>query len=226
MQSGGTMKVLAGLLVLMLAGIGCARIYRPVEVAPIRTVAPVERLTGAVALQPWGDNSRYEEKAHKANLRVLVLCLENQGRTGVDVLGLEVPAQTTVLRPDEALLLVKQQPLLFLLYPLLPGLMIPGAETKGSFGPSDQAAFSALAFVGLAIGVPNAVVAARSNARLGAFFQNQAWSSGPLESGQRRQGLLFLRSPDPYAPLTLQIRYQCGSEALRLALVCPGLAPR
>lgn len=220
------MNAFLSALLLVLTGFGCARIYRPVEVAPTRAVAPVEGLSAAVALQPWGDNSRYEEKALQSNLRVLVLCLENHGGTSVEVLGLALPPQTTALAPDEALLLVKQQPLLFLLYPLLPGLMIPGAETKGSFGPSDQAVFSALAVVGLAIGVPNAVVAARSNARLGAFLRNQAWSPGPLESGQRRQGLLFLRSPDPYAPLTLQIRYRNDSGEHGLALLCPGLRPR
>ena len=220
------MKGLLSLLLLALTSFGCARIYRPVEVAPIRAVAPPEGLTGAVALQPWGDNSRYEEKALRSNLRVLILCLENHGATDLEVLGLDLPPQTAALTPDEALLLVKQQPLLFLLYPLLPGLMIPGAETKGSFGPSDQAVFSALAVVGLAIGVPNAVVAARSNARLGAFFRSQAWTPGTLGSGQKRQGLLFLRNPDPYAPLTLQIRYRDGSREHRLAQLCPGLRPR
>ncbi len=219
------MKSIICSLLIFLGGFGCARIYRPIEMAPARTAPESVGLTATLDLQPWGDNSRYEEKALRSNLRVLALGLGNFTDADIEVLGLDLPDSTSALSPAEALTLVKQKPLLYLSYPLMPGLMIPGAESKGSFGPSDQAVFSALAVIGLAIGIPNAVVAARSNTRLGAFFQDRAWVPIPLRPGQVQRGLIFLRSPDPYKPLVLQLHYRNASGEQRLELLCPGVRP-
>jgi hypothetical protein len=220
------MKAFLCALWLCLWGFGCARIYRPVELARGRPSPQTAGLSAVLELQPWGDNSRYEDKALRSNLRVLVLSLENHTGTDLEALRLDLPDSTSALSAEEAFQLVKQQPLLYLLYPLLPGLMIPGASNKGSFGPSEQAGYSVLAVVGLAIGIPNAAVAARSNSRLAAFFKDHAWAYSPLPSGQSRQGLVFLRSPDPYAPLSLQLKYRNASGEQGQELVCPGLRPR
>jgi len=120
---------------------------------------------------------------------------------------------------------VKQQPLHYLLYPLFPGLLATGLSshgTPGSVGPSDTAVLSGFAIVGLAIGIPNAVVAVRSNTRLGAFFKSQAWSPGLLPPRQGRRGLLFLRPGDNVMPVTLRLVYRNAAGELPLELVCPG----
>ncbi|HJW73321.1 MAG TPA: hypothetical protein VJ486_10870 [Geothrix sp.] len=210
---------------LVLLATGCARIYRPVELVAAPTSMHRGELTGQIVHQPWGDNSRYEEKALRSHLRVLVLALENDSDAQIEILRLELPEGTSALTPAAALKLVKQQPLLYLFYPLLPGLLIPGANNKGSIGPSDQAMFSALAVVGLAIGIPNAMVAARSNTRLGAFFNNQAWSPRPLGPGQGQRGLIFLRCTDRRAPLTLQVVYRNAAGEQRLELSGPEAPP-
>lgn len=202
---------------------GCARIYRPVELVAAPPSIHRGELTGQVVHQPWGDNSRYEEKAVRSHPRVLALA--NSSDAQIEILRVELPDGASALSPAAALKLVKQQPLLYLLYPLLPGLMIPGAETKGSFGPSEQAMFSALAVVGLAIGLPNAVVAARSNTRLGMFFEHRAWSPIPLGPGQEQRGLLFIQHPDHHAPLTLQVVYRNAAGKQRLWLHSPGVTP-
>ena len=85
------MKALSSALLLCCLGFGCARIYRPVDVAPAHPMATGSGLAAAVTLQPWGDNSGYEEKALKAHLRVLVLDLENGTTSDVEVLRLELP---------------------------------------------------------------------------------------------------------------------------------------
>lgn len=130
------MRVLLSSLLALIAGIGCARIYRPVELVQPRPWAQTGRLSARIDLQPWGDNSRYEARALHANLRVLVLSLENQSASDLEAPSLELPEGASTLSVEEALGLVKQQPALYLLSPLVPGLMIPGAESKGSFGPS------------------------------------------------------------------------------------------
>jgi hypothetical protein len=218
-------RMLALMVSLVLLATGCARIYRPVELVAAPSSIQRGELSGQIVHQPWGDNSRYEEKALSSHLRVLVLALENNSDAQIEILRLELPDGTSALSPVAALKLVKQQPLLYFLYPLLPGLLIPGAETKGSFGPSDQAVYSALAIVGLAIGVPNAAVAARSNARLGAFFKNQAWSPRPLGPGLGQRGLIFLRTPHLRDPLTLQVVYRNAAGEQKMALLCPGAPP-
>jgi hypothetical protein len=197
-----------------------------VSLAQGRPLPQAVGLSAGLELQPWGDNSRYEDKALGSNLRVVVLSLENHTGTGLEALGLELPDNTSALSAEAAWSLVKQQPLLYILYPLLPGLMIPGASNRGSYGPSDQAAYSVFAIVGLAIGIPNAAVAARSNTRLAAFFKDNAWTPGPLQPGQSQRGLLFLRNPDPYAPLRLQLRYRTASGEQKQELLCPPAIPR
>lgn len=220
------MKAITCSLLILLGGLGCARIYRPVALASPRPSAQTGPLLAQIDLQPWGDNSRYEAKALHANLRVLVLSLENQSRLDLEAPSLDLPEGASLLSAEDVLGLVKQQPLRYLLYPLVPSLMIPGSDTKGSYGPSDRAGFTALAVVGLAIGLPNAIVAARSNARLEGFFHGLAWKPSPLRPGQVQRGLVFLRSPDPYAPLTLQLRFRDGSGVQQsLTLTCPGLRP-
>lgn len=219
------MRVLLSSLLALIAGIGCARIYRPIELVQPRPWAQTGRLSARIDLQPWGDNSRYEARALHANLRVLVLSLENQSASDLEAPSLELPEGASTLSVEEALGLVKQQPALYLLYPLVPGLMIPGAESKGSFGPSAQAIYSAMAVVGLAVGLPNAIVAARSNTRLEGFFRSLVWTPAALRPGQVQRGLIFLRSPDPYAPVTLQVRSRDATGEQRLALTCPGLRP-
>ncbi|MFN7959414.1 MAG: hypothetical protein U0P46_13960 [Holophagaceae bacterium] len=220
------MKAILGALLLCFLGFGCARIYRPVALAPLRPATQAEDLVVSAELQPWGDNSRYERKALRANLRVLVLGLENRTADDLEILGLELPEATSTLTPEEALRLVQQQPWAYLLYPLVPTLMIPGGESKGSYGPSDQTVFAAMAVVGLAVGLPNALIAARSNRRLGDFFRDHAWAPARLRSGQARRGLLFLRHPDPTRALDLQLRCRTAAGEQLLTVTCPGLRPR
>jgi hypothetical protein len=210
---------------LCLAAFGCARIYRPVELAAMPPLARGGRLAASAVVQSWGDNSRYEARALEANLRLLVLTLDNDTNEEIQILGLELPPEVSAPSAEEALRSVQQQPLLYLLYPLVPGLMAPGSSNRGSFGPSDRAVFTFLAAVGLAIGVPNALVAHHSNRRLGAFLQEQAWRPGPLRPGEVRRGLLFLRNRDPYAPVTVQVITHTAAGERRLPLLCPGLRP-
>ena len=222
------MRRLICALLAIVGGLGCARIYRPVALATPPARVHGEGLAGQVALQPWGDNSRYERKALQANLRVLVLTLENTSSADLEILRLDLPEGATALPPEAATSLVKQQSLAYILYPLLPGLASLGAADKaasGSVGPSDQALLQDLAIVGACIGIPNAIIAARSNRRLEAFFRDQAWSPGALRAGQTRQGLVFLRAPDPYAPLPLRIIYRGSVGERTLALVGPGARP-
>ena len=220
------MKALLCVLLISLGGLGCARIYRPVEMTPARMGAPVYGLAGSIEPQPWGDNSGYEGKAVGAGLRVMVLNLQNHTDAEVELLRLDLPAQVTNLTPAQALKRVKQQPLLFLLYPVLPGLMIPGSSNTGSFGPSPRAlAIATTVVLGIGIGVPNAVVAAHSNSKIRAFFENHAWSPGRLKSGQVHRGLVFLACPDLSTPQTVGVVYRNANGEHRLELVCPGLSP-
>lgn len=222
------MRTLLCAFLAILGGLGCARIYRPVTLATPPASVHGEGLAGQVVLQPWGDNSRYERKALQANLRVWVLALENISSADLEILRLDLPEGATALPPETATDLVKQQSLAYILYPLLPGLASLGAAEKpasGSVGPSDQAIFQGLIIVGACVGIPNAIIAARSNQRLKTFFRDQAWSPGHLGPGQTRLGLVFVRSPDPYGPLALVVVYRDGLGERRLALVGPGARP-
>lgn len=222
------MRTLLWALLLMLGGLGCARIYRPVTLAAPPAAIHGEGLSGLAVLQPWGDNSRYERTALQANLRVVVLTLENTATADLEILRLELPEGATALPPGAAVKLVKQRSLAYLLYPLLPGLAGLGAAGKpsgGSVGPADQSVFQGLAILGACIGIPNAIIAARSNSHLEAFFCGRAWTPGPLARGQTRRGLVFVRSQDPYMPLPLQIVYRDSTGERRLALIVPGARP-
>lgn len=221
------MKRLPAVLLLgLLLGPGCARIYRPVALALPPATVRAEGLAGQAALQPWGDNSRYERKAQASNLRVAVLNLENTSAAELEVLGLALPEGAAALTPGEAARLVKQQSAAYLLYPLLPGLAALGAGKGGTgYGPSDRVVLQGLAIVGFAIALPNALVAARSNQRLEAFFREQAWTPGPLGPGRAQRGLVFLRSPDPYQPLSLRVLYRVPGGERSLELALPGSRP-
>ena len=134
------------------------------------------------------------------------------------------PSQPPVQNADLAGSLVLQRAGTYFIYPLLPGVLAVGASSKGSFGPSDQTAFLALALVGACIGMPNAAVAARSNHRLETFFQDAAWTPGTLEPGRVSRGLVFFRSRDPGAPLPVEVSYRIGDRQGQLPLICPGWA--
>lgn len=209
------MKVLAGLLVLVLGGVGCARIYRPVAVATstLRTRGP--QLAAHLERQPWGDNSRYEARAQKARLEVLALTLENGTQAQVDVLQVEVPSGISRLTPAEALALVRQWPLAY-----VPYVAVPVAAAAMSSG-YEGLAYAALGVIGLLIAVPNAIVANLSNERLESFFQAEAWSPGTLHPGEVRVGLLFLRRPSPSPSLLLRIEHRVNGVVQHLEVPGP-----
>lgn len=219
------MRAILAALLVFLGGLGCARIYRPVVlVAPVPATHGAG-LSGAAVLQPWGDNARYERKALKAHIRVIVLTLENTSGGELDILRLEWPDATSPLTPEAAATATKQHSLAYLFYPLVPGLLSLSSGEHSGYGPSDKMVFGGLAVVGLCIGAPNAIIAARSNHRLGAFFADQAWRPGPLRPGQVRRGLLFVRSRDPFEPLPIQVVYTLPDGEQRLTLLCPGVRP-
>jgi hypothetical protein len=130
----------------------------------------------------------------------------------VEVVSLDVPFDVEVLTPAAALKLVKQWPLAYASYVAVPAMAI--VLSHGYEG----LVFGALAMVGVLVGLPNALVASHSNDRLGAFFQEQAWSPGPLGPGQIRRGLLFFRSAGPWAPFNLRIRFREGGAEHQLEL--------
>lgn len=220
------MRKLICILLTLAGGLGCARIYRPITLAPPPATAHEPGLSGRVVLQPWGDNSRYERKALRSSLRMLTLSLENGSDGDLEILRLEVPGGATLLPPGKAARLVKQQSLAHLLYPLLPGVIALGASDTSGYGPSDKAMFQGLAIVGFCVAVPNAVIAARSNRRLAGFFHDHAWAPGHLKAGEARQGLVFVRSADLYAPLPLGVVSRDAGGEQRLSLVAPGARPR
>ena len=217
------MRTLLCTLLAIIGALGCARIYRPVTLATPPASVRGEGLAGHLAPQPWGDNSRYERKALRANLRVLALTLENTSSADLEILRLDLPAGATALPPEAATTLVKQRSLAYLLYPLLPGLASLGTAGRSSSGPvvlSDQAVFQGLTIAGACIGVPNAIVAARSNRRLEAFFREQAWAPGRLAASETRRGLIFLRGPDSRTPLAVQVIFRgpTGERSLTLGV--------
>ncbi|HJW44159.1 MAG TPA: hypothetical protein VJ463_06865, partial [Geothrix sp.] len=151
--------------------------------------------------------------------------LENTSSGELDILRLEWPDTTSPLTPEAAAAAIKQHSLAYLFYPLVPGLLSLGGSEQGGYGPSDKMVFGGLAIVGLCIGAPNAIIASRSNHRLGAFFEERAWRPGPLRPGQLRRGLLFVRSRDPFEPLSIQVVYALPDGEQRLTLLCPGARP-
>ena len=221
------MKALGCVLLLCFGGLSCARIYRPVTlVAPPPVATQSQGLSGALTAQPWGDNSRYKERALRANLRVVALSFENRSSDEVEVLRLELPEGVEALTPEAALKLVRQHTLAYLLYPILPTLLTLGAAPAepGAF-ISNRMIFQAFAVAGFLVGLPNALVAANSNLRIGTFFQEQAWSPGVLAPGQARRGLVFLRSPDTRAPLQIRVITRSGAGERSLELTTPAATP-
>lgn len=217
------------LALLLLAALGCARIYRPVEMAAARPQGQGQGLAGALVPQPWGDNSRNEGKARSANLRVLVLGLDNPSAAGLEVLRLGVPEGITALSPEAAADLVKQYSMLHLLYPLIPALLAAGASGGGNagyYGPTPAMVFGVFATVGLLVGAPNLLVANNSNRRLAEFFQGRAWAPGRLEAGQSRRGLVFFRCQDPTTDFQVQVLYRSEAGEQVLDLTCPAPVPR
>ena len=219
----------AALTLLLVVALGCARIYRPVELAAARPQPQGQGLAGTLVPQPWGDNSRNEGKARSANLRVLVLGLDNPSNAAVEILRLGLPEGVTALSAEAAADVVKQYSLLHLLYPLIPALLAGGSSGAGnpaSWGPTPAMVFEAMAVLGLLVGMPNLLVANNSNRRLGEFFQKHAWSPGHLEPGQSRRGLVFLRCQDPSTAFQVKVFYRAGDGEQVLDLTCPAPAPR
>jgi hypothetical protein len=219
------MRTILATLLVLLGGLGCARIYRPVALTTPLPATHGKGLSGAAVLQPWGDNVRYERRALQAHLRVIVLTLENTSEAELDILRLEWPDTTSPLTAGAAARAINQRSLAYLFYPLVPGFLALGGEDRGGYGPSPKMILGGLAIVGLCIGAPSAIIATRSNHRLGAFFEAQAWRPGPLRPGQLRRGLLFVRSRDPFEPLPIQIVYTLPDGEQRLVLLCPGAQP-
>ncbi|HJV49018.1 MAG TPA: hypothetical protein VJ549_07065 [Geothrix sp.] len=225
------MKTFLCALLLVLANLACARIYRPVEVlaTPARIQAGIQAgdLAGHVVPQPWGDNSRYEDRAREAGLHVLVLSLENRSLEALDILGLERPEGATLLTPEAALGLVRQRPARYLIYPLIPAGLMGLAFSNTASSLADPAFWLFLATVDLVFGLPNAWVAAGSDARLGAFFREQAFHPGTLPVGGVQRELVFLRRFDLRPPPSLRVRYRSAAGEQRLDLVCskPSDAP-
>ena len=217
------------LTLLLVASLGCARIYRPVEMAAARPHVQGQALAGVLEQQSWGDNSRNERKARSTHLRVLVLGLDNPANAGVEVLRLRLPEGVTALSPEAAADLVKQHSALHLLYPLIPALMAAsstGGGGAGYIGPTPAMVFGALAVVGLLIGLPNLGVANTSNRKLAEFFKTRAWAPGRLEPGQTRHGLVFFRCQDPTTAFQVQVLYRSEAGEQVLDLTCPAPVPR
>ena len=124
--------------------------------------------------------------------------------------------------------LVKQYSVAHLLYPGIPTLLTAASAGGNSvgLGPSPAMISGAMAVVGLLVGVPNFVVAINSNHRLEEFFRGQAWSTGRLESGQTRRGLVFLHTKEPLESLRVRVLYRGGDPEQALELSCPAPPPR
>ncbi|GLH73232.1 hypothetical protein GETHLI_17340 [Geothrix limicola] len=216
------MKTILCTLLLLLENLACARIYRPIEVLAAPIPGRAEDLSGHLAPQPWGDNSRYEDRAREAGLQLLVLGLENHAPEALDILGLEGPTGAALLSPEAALDLVRQRPIRYLIYPLIPAGLMGLAFSNTASSLADPAFWLFMATTDLVFGLPNAWVAARSNARLGACFRERAFRPGSLPAGGIQRGLVFLRSPVTQPPPWLRIRFRSTAGEQRLDVLCSG----
>ena len=214
------MKAVLLSLLILFGGLGCARIYRPITLEQPPVAIQREGLSGEAALQAWGDNSRYEFWARESNLRIITVSLENHTASELDVLRLELPEGSQLLSPEEAIKTVKQQPLKYFLLPLTPFLPSIASSGTGGIGPV------VLGAACLVFGAPNAMVAARSNRRLEAFFRDHAWQKGFLQPGNQQRGLLIIQSRDTTQPLALWFVYRGAAGDQRLKLTCPGHPPQ
>jgi len=196
-QGGSPARTRYWLALLLPLFSGCARIYRPITVAP----APVHRAPGdaraSVQFQPWGDNSRYGDRAQGAGVQLLVLTVTNDLDHPIRVtLDLE-PIQGHWLSPDQAHALIRQSRMGFALYPIGSLALLPPGQTGAWSALANT--ISAISFgTTLTIALSNAAVANRSNQKLEAFFQQNAWTDGEIPSAGSRQGLVWFR---PFRPL-------------------------
>ena len=150
-----------------------------------------------------------------------VLILENTSDAEVERVRLELPDDAILLFHEAALKLVSQRTFGYVLFPLIPGIL--GLSSGGDrYG---QAIFGAMGVIGLGLGIPNAVIASRSNRHLGDFFREVAWAPGLLGPGRTRRGLIFLRSRDPYATVPIRVIHRNPAGDRSLELVCPGMPP-
>lgn len=199
--------------------IGCARFYRPITVAP----APVQAASGevrpSIGFQPWGDNSRYRDRAREEGLWMMVLTVANGSDRVVQV---SLDTRTTSgewVSPARAHALIRQSRFGYALYPAGSLVLFPPGQTGAWSGMANAA--SGISFgITLTIGLSNAAVATSSNRKLEAFFMQNAWSDGEIRGGGNRQGLLWFRpyALRPPAILRLKIVDAGGAHVLDLAL--------
>lgn len=211
------------LALILVQMIGCARIYRPITLAPAPVHGASEDVRASVHLQPWGDNSRYMDRAHSAGVQMLVLTVTN---------GLDHPVRATLdsgpiqghwLSPDQAHALIRQSRMGFALYPIGSLAVFPPGQTGAWSALANT--LSAISFgATFTIALSNAAVANRSNQKLEAFFQQNAWADGEVPPSGSRRGLLWFRPSQPLrAPATvrLQIVDDQGSRVLEVPVPEP-----
>lgn len=204
----------------LLQMLGCARNYRPMTVAPAPLHGTPGEVRPSVQLQPWGDNSRYMDRAHEEGIQMLALTVIN---------GLDHPVRVSLdpdssqghwLSPDQAHALIKQNRLGFALYPIGSLALFPPGQTGAWSSMANT--FSAISFgATFTIALVNARVAHNSNRKLEDFFRQHAWADGEIPSGESRQGLLWSR---PFLPLRapavvrLQIVDAMGSRTMAVPI--------
>ena len=198
--------------------IGCARIYRPITVATAPIHEPSGDVRPSVQLQPWGDNSRYRDRAHREGVQMLVLTVTNGMDHPVRVTLDPEPIQGHWLSPDQAHALIRQGRMGFALYPIGSLAVFPPGQTGAWSALANT--LSAISFgATLTIALSNAAVANNSNRKLEAFFHQNAWTDGDIPSAGSRQGLLWFR---PFRPLSapavvrLQVADAQGSGMLEV----------
>jgi len=199
-------RLLTALLVLLawVHPIGCARIYRPIIVAP----TPVQVLPGeirpSIGFQPWGDNSRYRDRAQKVGIRMLVLTVDNgtDRNVHVSIDPGSVPGER--LSPSGATALIKQSLWGYSFYPIGSLIALPPIQT-GAWAELGNAICWTSFGITLAVGISNGAVAASSNRKLENFFSLNGWSDGEVTSGGRRLGLLLFQVKEAHPSLKLRL---------------------
>lgn len=219
---GGGRRILVGVwfwpVFLLDQMVGCARIYRPITLAPAPIHGPTSEVQATVQLQPWGDNSRYMGRAHREGVQMLALTVTNGTGHPVRVTLDPEPSQGHWLSPDQAHALIKQSRMGFALYPIGSLVVFPPGQT-GAWSVLANT-ISAISFgATLTIAISNAAVANNSNRKLEAFFQQNAWTDGEVPGAESRQGLLWFRPSQPLraqALIRLQIADARGSHLLEV----------
>jgi hypothetical protein len=213
-----------GSLLLLLAlahQIACARIYRPITVAPAPIHAVPGEVRSSVAFQSWGDNSRYMKRAHGERVRLMVLAVANGTEHEVQVTLDPGSVPGEWLSPAKACALVRQGYLGFALYPVGSQALIPPWQT-GAWSELANAIAAVSFGATLTVALSNAAVAASSNRKLEAFFTQKAWTDGGIPPGTTRQGLLLFRPHDPRAAATLRFQVVEASGSRTVELPLPG----